>query len=286
MLHSEMSVFYDIPENYSVHARGRISFIVKRGFEWIAESGGWENPDLILSMHGSEKIKGGRGRAVLVDAGEGKGIFFKKMVHGGILGSLLGDAFTAKRIIGNLKHASSLRKRNIASPDVITIILRQKLSFLFEGYVGVEWMEDAESLIQMVKKKKREEKTVLLKAVAMHLWNFHEQGFSHKDLNGGNVLIRIPAGKEPEVLFIDLDTMKYSRKVGRMKRMKNIFRLFRSLRKSAGRGNFSDSDEESFIQAYCRDDGRMLSLVNAFLPLYRIMLLFHILFWKLSSKND
>lgn len=285
MLHSEMSIFRDIPENYTVHVRGQTAFIVKKGFEWIANSREWEDPDLILSKHGSERIQGGRGRAVLIDTGKETSIFFKKMVHGGVFGSILGDGFTAKRIIGNLKHASSLRNRKIGSPDVIVVILRKKLSFLFEGHIGVEWMEDAESLVQVVKKKKREEKTVLLPAVATYLRNFHENGFQHSDLNGGNILVRIPAGKEPEILFIDLDTMRCSRKVSRMKKMKNLFRLFRSLRKSAGRGNFSDSDEESFIQHYCGDDDRMLSLVNTFLPIYRIALLFHVLSWKLSSRS-
>ena len=274
-----------ISDNYDLFAEGKVVLIVKKGFEWIAESEDWAEPECVLSKYLSESITEGRGGGAVIRAPRRAGIFMKKMRHGGLFGPILVDSFSADRIISNIRNAIALKERSVLSPDVVFVALKQRSAGSFEGYIGEELKEDAENLIRLLKTvRDKSVKRDRIRSVAISLNDFHGKGFYHLDLNGGNILIKeTPVGKT-EVYFIDLDKMAHRECLGKMRRLKNICRLFRSLIKFAGRDGFSREDEEFFIECYCADDRKALSFFSRCLPIFHVSVLFHMLYWKLKMS--
>ena len=154
--------------------------------------------------------------------------------------------------------------------------------------------------------QKRELADAVLNAVASELKKLHDKGFHHSDLNAGNILIReriisresvqqdltsdeeseaIEHTKHFDIIFIDLDSMKKSKKVSPATRRRNIFRLFRSLKKYTAREKYTIKDDLYFLKSYRGDDERMSIRFEKFLPLHRLLLIFHRPYWMLTRKK-
>lgn len=280
----------NIPAGYKVFHDKNSTFILKEGFETLCDILDWKRPSQILSSYPLHTIQQGRGQAAIVPYQNSRDIFVKKLLHGGFLGNLFKDFFSRKRIVENLINAHSLKAESLHGPEIIFLIMRKKAGPCYEGYIGEEFLTDAENLLEMVVKDDWPViKQKVLHDVASELKKFHDKGFYHRDLNAGNIMIRkILASKEGqgyEIFFIDLDKMKQYKKIGYSGRRRNIFRLFRSLRKFIHRERNVAEDDLLFLQYYSRDDTKMFKHFKRFLPLHRFSLIFHLPYWKFMAKR-
>ncbi|MEW5806526.1 MAG: lipopolysaccharide kinase InaA family protein [Acidobacteriota bacterium] len=281
-----MASIHAIPDQYVASTRGKTTLIIKKGFEDILKDVEWETPEELLLKYASADIAHGRGTVAVIPCARRK-VFMKKMLHGGFFGPILGDAFSADRVVDNLRYSSILKAKGIPSPEAVFVILKKKGSHFFEGYIGEELIEEAENLIQIFRRKISEEvRRELLRRTASLLNHFHNEGFYHRDLNAGNVIIKMAPDKLHELLFfIDLDRMRKNERIGNLKRLENIFRLFRSFRKSVGSERFSEKDEDAFLEYYCSSDPRRLSAFRILIPFYRFSFLFHRLAWTVFGRR-
>ncbi len=311
----------NIPIGYKIFQDKKSLFILKEGFEKLTDSLDWKRPSQILSQYPLHPIHRGRGRAVRIPYDDVRGIFVKKLVHGGLLGNLFKDFFSRKRILGDLINAHSLKIEKLHAPEIIFLIMRKKVGPFYEGYIGEEFLENTWDLIEMSKKDNwSDNKNQVLHAVASELKKLHDKGFYHLDLNAGNILIRETEAQEIfyktleegatsldnivfssnsidskraqneekrkyKIFFVDLDKVKKYEKLSHLKRRRNIFRMFRSLKKCVDRKRYSAKDDLIFLKSYCGNDGKMFSLFERFLPLHRISLIFHLPYWKLTEKK-
>jgi tRNA A-37 threonylcarbamoyl transferase component Bud32 len=72
------------------------------------------------------------------------------------------------------------------------------------------------------------EKTGLIRELAATLARMHRKGVFHGDLKAGNVLVRA-RGSSPRVVFLDLDAVRFGRRVGFNDRALNLAQLDASL---------------------------------------------------------
>lgn len=296
-----------IPAGYKILKEQGITFILREGFENLCHDIPWRKPSQVLSRYPLYPLQQGRGKAVMLPRQVGRALFIKKLRHGGLFKNIVKDLFTRERILRDLINAHSLELAGFRSPSVIFLILEKKIGPWYEGYVGEEFIEDARNLLQIMQQERWFHiKKDVLKTVASELKELHDKGFYHSDLNAGNILIRERGSPKEtaqqklafdeksgegehirhfDIIFIDLDCMKKSEKVGSCRRMRNIFRLFRSLQKHAGRKRHTADDDLYFLSCYRGKDTSLFLHFEKYLSLHRFFQALHRPYWMLTRKK-
>jgi hypothetical protein len=132
------------------------------------------------------------------------------------------------------ESAERLETRGFAVP--------RRLSMAEEGgdsYFVTEAVRDAEPAadfwlresVRFDPRVKRE----ILRIAARTLRSFHDSGLYSRDTNANNFLLRIGPGGAPEFFFLDLENVRFMRRVGRRRRVKNLVQLYRLFRDRARR---------------------------------------------------
>lgn len=198
-----------------------------------------------------------KGRAPLAIAslpGREERIALRRLVHGGLLGPLLGRAYLGTgRATREIAVTSALRAAGAPVPTPVLACAERLFSAWWTLAIGtiyeentldgVAWLEAAPDATSLVR---------VTRAAGRAVRAFHDAGGRHADLHVKNLLVR--DGSPPEVLLIDLDRARVTPGLTPGERMSQIMRLFRSLLKRELLTTVGRRGIASFFGAYCGDD--------------------------------
>jgi tRNA A-37 threonylcarbamoyl transferase component Bud32 len=111
----------------------------------------------------------------------------------------------------------------IGVPTIWPIALgeQRKRKFLFENYLVTPEIPHATPLDEFVVRqlpawpelRRAYVRRKLAETLAVMTARLHEAGFLHEDFHPGNILVRFPAGDDPELVMIDLDALRRRHRV-------------------------------------------------------------------------
>ena len=123
------------------------------------------------------------------------------------------------------RHAIRLRKLGIDTPEEVAVIEIRRHGLLKESYF-VAVQSDYKPLRPVTElDTQRPEVAAILDALTGFLFDMHEAGVLHKDLNIGNILYKETADGKYAFQVIDTNRMQFYGRLSRRKRLDNLRRL-------------------------------------------------------------
>jgi 3-deoxy-D-manno-octulosonic acid kinase len=248
----------EAPRGFRHLRRGGVELIVDAELEQAAlshgllEEGALERAFAAPAGHG-------RGPTALLALGPGAPrLHLRRLLHGGLLGPLLGGGFLGiSRPVSELAVTQRLRDAGVPVPRPALVLARRRLGPLRACAVGTVFEEetvDAAELLAGAPERGR-----MLRAAAAAgraVRRFHDAGGRHADLHVKNLLLR-ERGDASECLVIDLDKARIASDPTPAERMSELMRLFRSLVKRGLLARVGPRGCARFFSAYCGDDRRL-----------------------------
>lgn len=178
----------------------------------------------------------------------------RRLVHGGMLGPLLGDRFTGLgRPLRELEVTRDLRREGAPVPEVVGVVGERRGPFWQLGVLTVHEPETVDALDFLRAGPDAARVRRAAAAAGRAVRRFHDAGGRHADLHVKNLLVRETAG-DTEVCVIDLDKARRTPGLTPDERMGQVMRLFRSLLKRGVLRTVGPRGCARFLGAYCRDD--------------------------------
>ena len=203
--------------------------------------------------------------------------------HGGALAFLWRNRVAGpNRFLRELEVTRTLKARGAPVPTPVLVQTRRR-RFLTEVCVGSLHEEGTMDLLTFLKQNPpREELPQLARRVASAVRRFHDCGGCHPDLHAGNVLVSIDSAKS-KTLVIDLDGAEIRETVSARRRMRELMRLHRSLRKNGLLARVGCPSVADFIERYSEGDAKLARGLLAALPLEKRRELLHVIAWHSQS---
>ena len=228
----------------------------------------------------------GSGRApsrILPLKGHDARLHLRPARHGGALAFLWRNGVAGpNRFLRELEVTRMLKARGAPVPTPVLVKTRRR-RFLAEVAVGSLHEEGTMDLLAFLKKvPPAKELPSLARQVATAVRRFHDCGGSHPDLHAGNVLISTDSTK-PKALIIDLDGAEAREAVSAPRRMRELMRLHRSLRKNGLSKPDGDPSVAHFVDAYTRGDADLKRSLLAALPREKRRERLHLIAWRLQK---
>jgi tRNA A-37 threonylcarbamoyl transferase component Bud32 len=235
---------------------GRVFLVVDPALEDAAR---------VLSLHSPGEVDRhfarsggatGRGATALVEVpGSTEKLVLRRLLHGGVLGPLLGPVFLGmSRPLRELRVTAELRSAGVAVPRPALALGRRIAGPFRAPVVGTYLEPDAVDALAFL--ESQPDRPRLLRAagaVGSAVRHFHDEGGRHSDLHVKNLLIR-ERGDTAECIIIDLDKARITPGLTPGDRMAQIMRLFRSLLKRGVLERVGSRGCSRFFTAYCGDD--------------------------------
>jgi 3-deoxy-D-manno-octulosonic acid kinase len=183
----------------------------------------------LARSHASE----GRARTAIVELpGRSERLVLRPVRHGGWLGPVLGSAlWGVRRPLRELAVTHALERAGVPVPHPALVLAQRRVGPIWSGAVGtllVEEARDGVAFLDSLPSRSRLEGVA--RAAGRAVRRFHDAGGRHADLHVKNLLVRErPEGIE--VFVIDLDRARLQAAVTPAQRMRELMRLYRSLRK-------------------------------------------------------
>ncbi len=215
----------------------------------LLEEGGL---DALFERHA--KGESGRAATAIVPVGE-RAVVVRRLLHGGMLGPLLGPWFLGlDRPMNEVEVTEALRRSGAPVPAAAFALGDHRLGPLCHAAVAtwrVEASRDALAFFSDPAEAGRtlEACTQLGRAVR----RFHDAGGRHGDLHVKNLLLR-EGDEHLEGVVIDLDKTRITPGLTPDERMSQLMRLFRSLLKRELIERIGARGCARFFGAYCADD--------------------------------
>jgi 3-deoxy-D-manno-octulosonic acid kinase len=171
----------------------------------------------------------GRGRTTRVQLDSGMPARLKRLRRGGLAAALWRDRFFGtRRLLDNLRLVLEARRRGVATPAALGLLVARAGFGLHAGWLAVEDLEGAVDLRSRLAAGPAPRRSELAAALAV-VRRMHDAGLDHRDLNLANVLVRSAPSGEPEAFVVDLDAARLrSRPLGFHRRLRALRRLERS----------------------------------------------------------
>jgi tRNA A-37 threonylcarbamoyl transferase component Bud32 len=149
-------------------------------------------------------------------------------------------------------------------------------TFLEEGAI------DALALLEQRLSAKRVLRAA--EAAGAALRRFHDAGGSHRDLQLKNLLLR-ELDARTECIVVDLDRARLQSEVAAADRMKQLMRLFRSLRKRGVLAAVGARGMARFFQAYVGEDRELRRALRRRLAWERLKVAIHALHYRQAQSH-
>jgi 3-deoxy-D-manno-octulosonic acid kinase len=238
---------------------GRICLVVDPALEETVRSLSLDSPGAIDRLFARGGGATGRAETALVDVpGSADRLVLRRLLHGGLLGPLLGTAFLGiRRPLRELRVTAELRSAGAPVPRPALALGRRIAGPYWEAVVGTYLEPDTVDLLSLLESAPEPSRLLrIAEAVGTAVRRFHDQGGRHADLHVKNLLIR-ERDDSTECIVIDLDKARITPGLTPGERMAQIMRLFRSLLKRGVLELVGSRGCARFFTAYCGDD-RML----------------------------
>lgn len=198
----------------------------------------------------------GRAETALIEIpGSGEKLVLRRLLHGGLLGPLLGARFFGiDRPLRELRVTAALREAGAPVPRPALVLGRRLGGPFWTAAFGSYLEPDAIDALRFL--EARPEPARVLRgaaAVGRAVRRFHDEGGRHADLHVKNLLLR-EQGERAECIVIDLDKARITPGMSPAERMAQIMRLFRSLVKRDLLETVGSRGFARFFGAYCAGD--------------------------------
>ena len=240
---------------------GAITAVRAEFAEGARALGLFERDGIARAFAAGAALGGGRVPAALLAWPDGAHeIVVRRLHHGGALSRVLGNArFGAARVLGELAVTAQLFALGAPVPQPALVIARRRAGPIWEcaiGSVRVPGSDFASLLLSPERER-------ALRAAAIALRSFHDAGGQHADLNATNLLLSERNGHLTTTV-IDLDRARVRVPVSSSRRMREIARLWRSLRKRGGGAALSAEERDAFLAAYCARDAALTRALRGY----------------------
>jgi 3-deoxy-D-manno-octulosonic acid kinase len=246
------------PRGFRHLRRGRVELLVADELESAAVGRGLLEPDALERAFVSPAGHGRAPTARLELAPGAPRLHLRRLLHGGLLGPLLGDRFVGlARPISELAVTQRLREAGVPVPRPALLLARRGLGPLRACAVGTVFEEDTLDAAELL--EARPDAPRMLRAAAAagrSVRRFHDAGGRHADLHVKNLLLR-ERGESCECVVVDLDKARIASDPTPAERMAELMRLFRSLVKRGLLERVGGRGCARFLSAYCGDDRRL-----------------------------
>ncbi len=252
----------ELPPGFVCEERvGAITLVRAELAEGARALGLFERDGIARAFAAGTALGGGRVPAALLAWPDGAHeIVVRRLHHGGVLGGVLGSAqFGASRVLGELAVTAQLFALGAPVPQPALVLARRRAGPIWEcaiGSVRVPGSDFASWLLGPERER-------ALRAAAIAVRSFHDAGGQHADLNATNLLLSERNGHLAATV-IDLDRARVRAPVPAVRRMREIARLWRSLRKRGGGAEFSAEERDAFLAAYCAGDATLARELRAY----------------------
>lgn len=122
-------------------------------------------------------------------------------------------------------------KSGISTPRPILAIVPPRLAVNHPSIIALEWLQDAMNVDVFVKQASQQEDRLQInqlaaaaKSLGKQLGRMHQNGFSHRDLKPGNMMLTI-VGNKVQAHVIDLDGVDCHKSLTLQTKLKNLSRL-------------------------------------------------------------
>lgn len=246
------------PPGFQRLRRGRTELVVDPELEAPALAAGLLESDAFerafATPHGSGRVP----TAVLDLRPAGPRLHLRRLVHGGLLGPLLGASFLGlRRPLEELRVTGALRAAGAPVPRPALALARTRLGPLRACAVGTWFEEGTVDAAELLASRPGPQRCLAAAAAAgLAVRRFHDAGGRHADLHVKNLLLR-EAGAGFECIVVDLDKARLLTDATPADRMAELMRLFRSLVKRGLLEAVGARGCARFLRAYCADDRRL-----------------------------
>jgi tRNA A-37 threonylcarbamoyl transferase component Bud32 len=272
---------------------GRTQILVDPGFWKRIRTMGLERVGEVLEKAQIDPERGGRqGLRVFCPGGRrGDRFVIRHYGRGGLLRRILGDRFIlGSRPFQEMLITEEIRKRGVPTAQVVAALCHRSWGPFYRGELITKEIPGARDLCAFLSDfgEFRSKKAVALKRetarqAARAVRAMHDQGVSHGDLNLKNLLVQTSTRRGPKVYIIDFDRSKCVPGLSTQSKIKNIFRLNRSVEKWKAQGlRIRYTDKARFFRAYARGDADMILSVRRYLRNYRLVTLGYQIGWLID----
>lgn len=217
---------------------------------------------------------GGRGSAWIVSVPGTGEVIVRRCLHGGLLAGIRRDRFPGMgRALKELEVSEALRSRGVATPEILALHFRRDRAGLWRGILVTRRIPASRNLREWLLREGRDRSRWLpvLGETARAVAALHGAGGLHNDLNLSNLLLT-PSG----VVVLDLDGARLRKLLTVSERGSNLLRLFRSLRKEAGRRHpLGPLEAHLFLRRYASGDRTLLRELVSWLRRWGWITLLH-----------
>lgn len=252
---------------------------------WLAP--GFAAPDLELLLAAAvagasagEPAASGRARTrVLGLPGRSERIHLRPMRHGGVLARCWGERPPhPRRGRRELCVTAELLARGAPVPRPAWLWLRRSPQHSEAVLASVHSEDCVDALAFLAGAPTPGETAAAARAIGLALRRLHDAGGCHGDLQLANVLLR-RQGRGFDSLLVDLDRARAGRVPGAGRRMAELMRLERSLRKHRLEHRVGVRGRAALFRAYHAGDRRLRTALLARLPWERARIALHRLTW-------
>jgi tRNA A-37 threonylcarbamoyl transferase component Bud32 len=244
------------PPGFRCLSAGRVFLVVEPALEDAARALSLSTPggaDRLFARGGGAS---GRSHTALVETpGSTEKLVLRRLLHGGLLGPLLGAAFLGMgRALRELRVTADLRNAGAPVPRPALALGTRIAGPFWAPVVGTYLEPDAVDALTFLESGPDPKRLLrAAQATGSAVRRFHDEGGRHADLHVKNLLIR-ERGDTTECIVIDLDKARITPGLTPGERMAQIMRLFRSLLKRAVLERVGSRGCSRFFTAYCGDD--------------------------------
>ncbi|HET6373480.1 MAG TPA: lipopolysaccharide kinase InaA family protein [Candidatus Polarisedimenticolia bacterium] len=233
----------------------------------------------------------GRGPTLEIAFDNGETLIVKKQRRGGLYGKVMGDVFKQDwQAVVEVSLSETAWKKGVPVAQVAFAMSAPagegRLAGYRRAYVGSVKLPGARSLMESLANESNEtERRRSLVTAAAAINRAHGRGFTHGDLNLGNILIQRSGQGEYSGWLIDLSHSWLGGALRFDKRVENLMRLYRSAEKwlPATIPSSRFRDVVRFLRAYTEHrPGEVRRYIEA-AAAYRSSFFLHRLSWKLRG---
>lgn len=229
----------------------------------LHEPGGLQK---LLTSRSASRQSGGRAGSWQIELPKsGRRIHLRPIAHGGLLRRLTGRRLLGLgRPLAELEVTAQLLARGVAVPEPVGIVARRRGLFWEASLATGFEVGSASGGAFLCSGTRRSRVIEASRAAGRAIRGFHDAGARHPDLHVDNLLVlEADDSQSPRVVVIDLDGVRIVRKVAARRRMAELMRLYRSLRKRRLLGAGSARVCAAFFGAYCAGDRALRSALLA-----------------------
>ncbi len=269
------------PEGFSQIERGPVLLVAEAALERPLERAGLLDPGGLARILSAASGPSGRAHvAVLALDGRDDRLCLRPLHRGGWLARWLPRSPAAiSRAVCEIDTTARLRAAGAPVPRPLCVVAERTRGGCIVA-VGTGFEEEAVDAVRFL--DALPSRTALLLAAAAAgraVRRFHDAGGVHADLHVKNLLLR-ESGGTIEALVIDLDRARVQRVVPPRKRLAELMRLYRSLRKRGLLDRVGARGCARFFSAYVGEDRALRRALRRGLAWERVVLALHTLHYR------